>query len=343
MIKKIRKLPSNLKKVGSYADILGLNAYLVGGAVRDLLMGKKSLDWDIVVEGNPSPLIEKLKKIWRCPAKHHSKFGTFVLTFSEKRHIDFVTARKEVYPKPGILPCVIFSNLKDDLFRRDFTLNAIALGLNKKNMGTIIDYYGGLKDLKSRVLRILHKKSFRDDPTRIFRLARFSGRGFKIEKNTKRLAVKDRNYVNYISAERIREEILAILDEKNPYNALALINKWGVFSIVLPEIKLKPEMRKIRNLSGLPKRLNFLLSQLESKKRKELMERLKLTRDIKKKIDKLNKNKKTKAVLAGDDLIRLGYQPGPIFREILSKLSCRGFNSRQKALRFVIDNYPQKR
>jgi len=213
--------------VGKIADKLKLPAYIVGGPVRDKLLGIANYDLDFVVEGDGIRFAQELNKTLKGKLTIYRAFGTATIALKEKK-IDIVTARKETYKHPAAYPTVKPGAIKDDLFRRDFTINAMAISVNKKNFGELVDFYGGQKDLKKGVIRILHNKSFMDDPTRIFRAVRFSVRfGFKIEPHTKKLikeAALD-GLLGEVNAGRIRKEIELFLKEKNPKKCLETFSK----------------------------------------------------------------------------------------------------------------------
>lgn len=331
-----------MNEIGALAEEYRLNAFLVGGAVRDLLLGHAHLDWDIVIEGDPAPVVHGLARRWDGKTRCHRRFGTYVLELPGGHHIDFATARTECYPRPGILPVVSPGNLDQDLFRRDFTINALALALNGDCRDRIIDCYGGLTDLKRRMLRVLHTKSFRDDPTRLFRLARFAGRGFGIARSTGQLAVRGVPYLRYLSDERIREEILAILAEKDPYPALCHLERWGVLNEVLPGVRLGREARRIGVVDTVGRRLHVMLQDLSPASRERVIEKLKLPRLLKKEVREHAASPRPAPILSGHDLILMGYRPGPLFRKILDDLARRVFSTREEACRFVFDKYHKK-
>ena len=216
-----------VKIVGKIADKLKLPAYIVGGPVRDKLLGIANHDMDFVVEGDGIKFAEALNKTLKGKLTVYKAFGTATIALKEKK-IDIVTARKETYKHSAAYPTVKPGAIKDDLFRRDFTINAMAISVNKKNFGELVDFYGGQKDLKKGVIRILHDKSFMDDPTRVFRAVRFSVRfGFKIEPHTKKLikeAVSD-GLLGEVNVGRIRKEIELFLKEKNPKKCLETFSK----------------------------------------------------------------------------------------------------------------------
>ena len=213
--------------VGKIADDLKVKAYIVGGPVRDKLLDIEDLDLDFVVEADGIKFAEALNKTLKGKLTVYKAFGTATIELKGKR-IDIVTARKETYKRPAAYPAVKPGRIKDDLFRRDFTINAMAIAVNKKGLGRLVDFYNGRKDLKKRLIRVLHDKSFMDDPTRIFRAVRFSVRfGFRIEPHTKKLmkeAVSD-GLLGEVNAGRIRKEIELFLKEKNPKKCLDVFSK----------------------------------------------------------------------------------------------------------------------
>lgn len=335
------RLDPALILTGRLAEEAGLAAYLVGGAVRDLLLGRKTLDLDVAVEGDPAPLVRKLARRLKGKVTCHERFGTFVLELKGGRHIDFATARGETYSRPAALPDVRPGTLREDLFRRDFTMNALALVLGGPLRGKVVDLYGGLHDLASRTLVVLHAESFKDDPTRIFRLARFAGRGFRPGRETEKLARRDKSYVKRLSAERVREEILAILSEKDPRPALKLLAKWGILRSILPEATPK-KLSALTGSASLEDRLAVLFSGLDKRSLERRMEELKFPRKLKSGIALKLYPPPAPAMLNGDDLIRMGYAPGPLFKKILEAVASRRFASRKAAARFVFDKFPDK-
>lgn len=335
------KLARKLLEAGRCADRLGISAWLVGGTVRDLLLGQPSFDWDIVVEGDPTPLVNDLASRWNAGVLAHEQFGTFVLAFGRGRHADIATARTERYPKPGVLPLVTFSTLKDDLFRRDFAMNAIALSLNRASLGELTDLHGGLRDIELRRLRVLHPASFRDDPTRIFRLARFAGRGFRVAPDTLRQVKPNLAYLSCTSIERVREELLAILAEPDPGPALRALYRWGVLSKTMRHFDAS-SFPVLKDISGIALRFARLISADPAVVRPAL-EEYKLPRELKGEILRHITPAKPRLALSGTDLIAMGYTPGPQFKAILEALSAQGPLPKAAARRFVFDNFPPKR
>ena len=216
-----------IKIVGKIADESGVQAYIVGGPVRDKFLGIPNYDLDFVIEGDGIKFAEALNKKLKGRLTTYRAFGTATIGLEGKR-IDIVSARKETYKYPAAYPDVKPGTIKEDLFRRDFTINAMALAINKKNFGRLVDFYGGQKDLKKGVIRVLHDKSFMDDPTRIFRAVRFAVRfGFKIEPGTKRI-MKEAilgGFLGEVNKGRIKKEIELFLKEKDPKKCLELFSK----------------------------------------------------------------------------------------------------------------------
>jgi tRNA nucleotidyltransferase (CCA-adding enzyme) len=241
-----RKVIQLLKDFGQVADMLGYNAYLVGGLVRDVLLRRENLDVDIVVEGDGIKFAHEFARHHKARVRSHRKFGTAVLIFPDGFKVDVATARMEYYESPGAPPIVETSSLKMDLYRRDFTINTLAIKLNKGHFGTLIDYFGAQNDIKEKVLRVLHNLSFVEDPTRVLRAIRFEQRfGFKIGKLTLTLiknAVKI-NCFRDLSGRRLFTELKLILKEKDPIKAIERMEEFDLLQFVSPEIHLDEEVR----------------------------------------------------------------------------------------------------
>ena len=241
------KIASLLVKVGRVAEEKSFRVYLVGGFVRDLLLGVENFDIDLVVEGDGISFAQYLAKRLRGKVTAHKRFGTAVVILPGVIKIDIATARKEFYEFPAALPTVKKSSVREDLYRRDFTINAMALRLNPKRYGELVDFFGGWKDLNERVVKVLHKRSFIEDPTRIFRAIRFEGRyGFSMDRDTEQLvrgALRLKIFKR-LSKERMREEIIAILSEPEPKNAILRLSKLGILKSIHTKIRLSPEMEK---------------------------------------------------------------------------------------------------
>lgn len=337
------KLSPLLERAGRIAARAKVNAYLIGGSVRDMLLGAKSLDLDITVEGDPSKLALPLAKELRAKVRAHPEFGTFALEYNRgKNHVDVAAARTEIYAEPGALPRVKFSLLPKDVSRRDFTINALAVALNGPRKGEVVDHCGGMRDLGRKLLRALHERSFRDDPTRIFRLARFAGRGYEIEKRTEEQVHRCVNFLDRLSPPRIREEMLAVLAEKDPRPALVMLVTWGVVARTMPEIIPALQNIDIKKAKTPAQRFALLLAGLTPAERKEFLLRFSFGREMKRGIERQLAGKKKKAPLDGRDLIKLGYRPGPRFKTMLETLSRFNFKSKKQAAAFLFDKFPKK-
>jgi tRNA nucleotidyltransferase (CCA-adding enzyme) len=214
--------------------------YLVGGIVRDLLLGQanRAFDLDIVVEGDAVRLAGEFAEKVNERLIVHLMFNTAKIE-SGKWTIDIAMARTETYAMPGALPVVTSGTLKTDLFRRDFTINAMAISLNPDNYGELIDLYGGLKDLNSKSIRVLHDKSFIDDATRIWRAVRYEQRlGFHIEPETLSLLKRDIPLMKTVGGYRLRREMELVLKEKEPEKALLRADELGVLNALHPSLKV---------------------------------------------------------------------------------------------------------
>jgi len=236
-----KQLPAELVNfmwlAGEIVLTRGERIYLVGGVVRDLLLGQANLDLDLVVEGNAIELAQRLKEINRGKITTHPRFNTAKLQW-DRWSADLATARAETYDKPGALPSVMPSSIDNDLSRRDFTINAMAIHLNPGDYGKLVDPYGGRNDLKNRIIRVLHEKSFIDDATRIWRGLRYEQRlDFHLERKTLRLLKRDINMLDTISRDRIRYEIECILQERYPEKVLRRAEELGVLAKLHPALK----------------------------------------------------------------------------------------------------------
>jgi tRNA nucleotidyltransferase (CCA-adding enzyme) len=389
-----RRIISLLKDFGNIADMLEYNVYLVGGLVRDVFLKQENLDIDIVVEGDGIKFAYEFASRNEIRVRSHKKFGTAVLIFPDGFKVDIATARMEYYETPAAPPMVARSSLKMDLFRRDFTINTLAIKLNKRDYGTLIDYFGGQKDLREKNIRVLHNLSFVEDPTRVFRAIRFELRfGFKIGKLTLSLMKNavDINCFKDLSGRRLLIELKLLLMENHPIQAIERMNEFNLLQFLSPEIKFNDELKKILEniesviswfkllyleepyrpwkvywhgltsqldgevLSELAKRL--MMNDLESQKM--IAQRLDVT-DILDKLFRIKKddnygiytllsrydtetllflmakanNEKIKKLISnyftklkgtaikvkGSDLMQMGLQPGPLYREIFSDL-----------------------
>ena len=221
----------------------GTPAYLVGGPVRDALLGARLSDLDFAVVGDAPALARRLAARLGCGSRltAHPRFGTATVAFTADGidgHIDLVTARRESYPRPGQLPRVTPGSIADDLARRDFSINAMALPLTPGD-GELLDPQEGLADLEAGVVRILHPRSFADDPTRLLRAVRYEQRfGFRIDPATRAamaVAVSD-GYMDAVSGDRWRRELERILDEANPSAPMRRAAELGLLAGLHPAL-----------------------------------------------------------------------------------------------------------
>ena len=230
-----------LGDLGRLGDELGMGIYVVGGFVRDLLLREENLDVDIVVEGDGIEFAKAMKRDFEVKVRTHEKFKTAHVIFPDGFRLDVATARLEYYEYPAAMPTVSLSSLKLDLYRRDFTINTLAIKLNTKEFGLLIDFFGGQRDIKDRVIRVLHSLSFVEDPTRVFRAVRFEQRyGFRIDKQTLRLIknAKRLNIFERLSGKRLFGELKLILDERDPEWALLRMKELGLLDVIHMDLKL---------------------------------------------------------------------------------------------------------
>jgi tRNA nucleotidyltransferase (CCA-adding enzyme) len=218
----------------------GWDVYLEGGTVRDSLLGIPSYDIDVSVVGDAPTLARKVAQKVGAEVEVHELFRTATLVLEgEPFTLDIVTARSERYERPGALPEVEAGSIEQDMARRDFTVNAMAVRILPGKIGHLVNLQGGLADLQARLIRVLHDKSFADDPTRIFRAVKLAVRlDFEIEAHTFELileAVRDGD-LGHVSIDRIKRELLLIMQEPKASDVMALLDKLGVLSSVFPEL-----------------------------------------------------------------------------------------------------------
>ncbi len=229
-----------LREVGETAEKLGYDAYVVGGFVRDLLLHVKNLDIDIVIEGDGIRFAGKLAQKLGGTVRTHEKFGTATIILPDNSKLDVATARLEYYEYPAAMPTVELSSIKLDLYRRDFTINAMAVHLNPSRFGTLVDFFNSQNDLKERRIRVLHNLSFVEDPTRIFRAIRFEQRlDFRITPHTEKLiknAVRMHLFDRF-SGPRFFTELKQILAADNPLPALRRMNNFSLFPFLWPDLR----------------------------------------------------------------------------------------------------------
>jgi tRNA nucleotidyltransferase (CCA-adding enzyme) len=214
---------SLLRELGNLADEGGMSSYLVGGVVRDLLLKRKNWDLDLTVEGDGIAFARLVADRYGAGLTAFERFATARLTFPDGLKMDIATTRRESYAQPAVLPTVQPASIEEDLYRRDFTINAMAIQLNPGQFGRLLDAYGGQRDLRARTIRVLHAGSFQDDPTRIFRAIRFEQRfGFRLERTTLRLLAQaaSTNLIAQLSGPRLQNEILLLFSAHDPVHAI---------------------------------------------------------------------------------------------------------------------------
>ncbi|KIX12111.1 CBS domain-containing protein [Dethiosulfatarculus sandiegensis] len=389
-----REILEVLKTVGLTAQEAGYKVYLVGGSVRDLFLRSPNLDLDLVVEGNGMDLAKKLaRRLGKVRVRTHKKFQTAKLIFDDGLIIDVATARMEYYKSPAALPVIELSSLKMDLYRRDFTINTLAVSLNPKDFGLILDFFDGLRDLKGKVIRVLHNLSFVEDPTRVFRAVRFEQRfNFRIGKFTEGL-IKNALKIDafkLLTGDRLFHELENMLLEEKATDCMRRLGELNLLEVYHPKLKLSDKLEAILDsveqvmawyklsFLTLPTRpwLVYFLAladPLDEAEMEQLCARLalapRLRREIKemraqtlKVLNRLQRNQlspskvydllhklkpayqlyimakarqewakkavsrylgnmtKVKPLLTGDDLAGMGFDPGPLFKEILERV-----------------------
>lgn len=237
-----------LRTIGEIAEANNYRAYAVGGFVRDLMLHVKNLDLDIVVEGDGIIFAKKLAKKLGGKVNTHEKFNTAVVKLPDGLNVDIATARLEYYEYPAAMPTVELSSIKLDLYRRDFTINAMAIHLNPDTFGTLVDFFNCQSDLRDRKIRILHNLSFVEDPTRIFRAIRFEQRmGFSIGKHTEKLiksAVKMELFDKFFGR-RFFGELRLILSEESPLPAVKRMAQFDLLKFLSPSLRMEPRLEHI--------------------------------------------------------------------------------------------------
>jgi tRNA nucleotidyltransferase (CCA-adding enzyme) len=246
-----------LRQAGELGQDLGWEVYTVGGFVRDILLARSNLDVDLVVEGDGIRFAREMVRRMGGRAKTHKKFKTAVVILPGGRRVDVATARLEYYEYPAALPTVELSSIKMDLYRRDFTINALAVHLNPHSFGRLVDFFGAQRDIKEKTIRVIHSLSFVEDPTRILRAVRFEQRfGFRIASQTLRL-VKNALQLGLfarLSGNRVFHELQHILNEDEPLACLSRMQELGLLEAVHPQLALDPlkthlmqEIAKVHN------------------------------------------------------------------------------------------------
>ncbi len=378
--------------------------YAVGGYVRDLLLGVSTLDIDLVMEGDVIAVARRLGLFLKASVASHPRFGTARLRLSDGITLDLAAARAERYPAPAALPEVRPAGLLEDLARRDFSINAIAARLDRGCFGPLVDPFGGLTDLRRGLIRVLHDRSFVDDPTRIFRAARFETRyRFAIARETARVmaAALQGRAMTRLAGSRVFAELSLIAEEPSPIRIIRRLSNLGVLVSVHPGLVTPPaafrllhRVRRVldrssslprerspvegailllgmllhlhpgtaravlRRLSPLPRLAANMVADLSACR--AVVRRLTDRQDLRpsriaRLIDPLSPeakllvqamlsgpaaraashylthSRKIAPGLTGDDLRRLGFRPGPIYRKILATLRAERLDRRLKS------------
>lgn len=238
------KLPPELSgaaaDLGARAAKSGQRAAVVGGCVRDAMLGRETRDLDIMIEGDAGALAKECAAAWGAKLETFGRFGTARLLLPGGTRLDLARARAEDYPKPAALPVVRPATMEEDLKRRDFTVNAMARFLTPEGVGEPLDPFGGAKDLTVGCLRVLHDQTFRDDPTRLYRAARYAGRLGLTPDGATAVLIKEsvaRKDPGLVSRERLRQELWRILEEADPGPALNLCAQWGITEFLYRDFK----------------------------------------------------------------------------------------------------------
>ncbi|HET7044384.1 MAG TPA: CBS domain-containing protein [Gaiellaceae bacterium] len=237
---RLRPVFEAVQTVSEHVD----GVYLVGGTVRDILLGERGFDVDVAVEGDAIGFARLLADELGGRCRPHEKFGTAVVVYGENERVDVVTARTEFYDAPAALPTVEHATIREDLFRRDFTLNAMAVSLKGVDYGRLVDPFGGRADLEAGALRVLHNLSFVDDPTRIFRGIRYENRyGFRLEPHSERLAraCVEMGLVGDLSSARLRDELVALLEEGEIRHSILRLAELGAATAIHPHLAADEE------------------------------------------------------------------------------------------------------
>lgn len=243
-IARLAPVVDAVASLGDRAD----GVYLVGGTVRDVLLGEESFDVDIAVEGDAIAFARALAGVLGGRITPHEKFGTAVVSYGEGGRVDVVTTRTEFYDAPGALPTVERAGLREDLFRRDFTINAMAASLRPADFGRLVDPFGGRGDLAASVLRVLHNLSFIEDPTRIFRGIRYEARyRLRLEDHSARLArgCVEMGLVGDLSSARLRDELVLLLEDPGAADGIRRLGELGVDRAVHPHLRGDEEAARL--------------------------------------------------------------------------------------------------
>ena len=259
---QLRRLPqerlSLLREFGNLADEGGVSLYLVGGVVRDLLLKRENWDLDLTVEGDGITFARLVADRYGAGLAVFERFATARLAFPDGLKMDIATTRRESYAQPAVLPTVQPAPIEEDLSRRDFTINAIAIQLNPPHFGRLLDPYGGQRDLRARTIRVLHAGSFQDDPTRIFRAIRFEQRfGFRLERTTLRLLAQaaSTSLIQQLSGPRLQNEVLLLFAEPDPVRAIARLAQLKLLRFLHRRLCYTKNVKRV--VTAVPKALDW--------------------------------------------------------------------------------------
>jgi len=255
------RLQAIFPEAGALVSEMGFHAYAVGGMVRDLLLGVDHFDLDIVIEGDGIRFAGSLAERMHAKVKSHVRFGTATIIFPDRLRVDVATARTEIYERPAALPRVTPGSIRDDMVRRDFTINALAISLMPEEFGRLLDLFRGVRDMRERHIRVLHAQSFMDDPTRIFRAVRFETRlGFRMVRSTELLLVEalSRSILHELEDYRVATELKLILEEPDPAGTLERLAQLGV----IDGLKNRPALGRVLG-KQLNKAANILQNEEE--------------------------------------------------------------------------------
>ncbi len=253
-----RKVAALLRDLGQMADEQGVGLHLVGGVVRDLVLKRSTWDLDLAVEGDGMRFARLVTDRYKAGLAVFERFATARLTLPNGIKVDVASTRRESYVTPAALPDVRPASLEEDLYRRDFTINAMAIDLNPAQWGRLHDPYGGQRDLKAKIVRVLHDRSFVDDPTRIFRGIRFAERfGFHMEPKTTRLlrqAAKT-DIVAELSGPRLANEMFMLMQERRPERGVSALVRLNLLRFLHPRLSYGKRARQL--MEALPRARNW--------------------------------------------------------------------------------------
>ncbi len=242
-----------LRQAGTTGDRQQTPVYAVGGFVRDLLLNTPTGDVDLVVEGRGIRFAKTFAQHHKARVTAHERFGTATVTFADGHRLDIATARTERYARPAALPTVTPGTIGDDLARRDFTINALAVRLNPARFGDLVDVLGGERDLRGKTIRVLHERSFIEDPTRAFRAIRFEQRlGFRLSRDTARLLreAARRRVVRRLSPSRLSDAVIHVLSERDPGAILAGLADFDLLHDIHPRLRWSPAAARLLKDAG---------------------------------------------------------------------------------------------